>query len=60
MGGEGKGELVVWLVKLAWIRKSMCQRLTADDPDYLGGSVLGGPDKPPGNRNESVVLEPFL
>ena len=35
MGGEGRGELVVWLVKCAWIRAYVKAGLP-DDPDYPG------------------------
>ena len=34
MGGEERGELVVWLVKFAWIRACVKARLP-DDPDHL-------------------------
>jgi len=35
VGGEGKGELAVWLVKFAWIRACVKAGLL-DDPDYPG------------------------
>jgi len=35
VGGEGRGQLVVWLVKFAWIRACVKVGLP-DDPDYPG------------------------
>jgi len=33
VGGEGRGQCVVWLVNFAW-DKSMCKSQTLDDPNY--------------------------